>query len=364
MEYSFHIQDPTDENTLYIFEAIVRQVANERLESWRGIYAFATGSAVRSLFVEDPLVSKFARTGQVSIIVGLDAVTDVSALQELKRLSEEYRQFEAKVFFNPNTRLFHPKISHFRQTDGVSILVVGSGNLTRGGLRTNIEAYSVVIGTDGELASLSIWDEFIERHRANIRDIDDEAFEKARQNRVTRRAIPPRIVEAEPEEPPPAEEEDLEEEETALVNSRVLVARVPAAGGRWHQIHLNAAVVSEFFRIKPNSEQRLFLREVQQDGTAESEEVRPLVYSVVNKNYKIEVSARRGADYPERSNPPILVFRELGLRSFRYMLIMPNEEGYEAMLELTERLPPLGKGTRRVLTNYEQIKAVWANCPL
>lgn len=363
MQYTFYIQDPTDDATQYFIEAIIGQVGNQRLESWRGIFAFATGNAVRTLFVEDPLVSRFAREKQVSIIVGLDAVTDVSALQELKRLCDEYENFEAKVFHNPNTRLFHPKISHFRQDDGMSTLIVGSGNLTPGGLRNNIEAYSVIIGSDEELASLSVWDEFLERHRDNIRDIDDEAFEKARQNRIVRRARPLQIREVEPEEPLAAAEEE-EPEDGEAVNSRVLIARVPAAGGRWHQIHLNALVVTEFFRIRPNSEQRLFLRQVRQDGSIGNEEVRPLVYSLANRNYKIEVAARRGEDYPKGGTPPILVFREMGTRIFRYMLIMPGEEGYEELFELTERLPAMGKGTRRVNSNHEQIKAVWADCPL
>jgi HKD family nuclease len=366
MEYALHIQDPTDPNCLYFYEAILREVMSGSLESWRGMFAFVTGGAVKSLFLEDPDVVEFLRMGgEVSLLVGIDAVTNVAALEELSRLTEAYQGFEAKVFFNPTKGLFHPKMSLFRHEDGRIVLIVGSGNLTPKALRKNIEGYSIAIGNEDEFNSLSVWDDFLERHAENIGEIDERALEQARENQAAIRTARPKIREAVPEaEPTVDDDEDIREETEHSPDDRVLIARVPAAGGRWHQVHFNKDVVGEYFRIAPHSEQRLFLREVSEDGSLGEEEIRPVVLSKKNLNYKIEVAARRGEAYPAGGLPPILVFRELGLRNFRYMLLMPNEEGYDEMMHLTDTLPSIGRGLPRVLTTYSNLKAVWASCPL
>jgi HKD family nuclease len=354
MEYTLHIQDPTDPNCLYLYEAIVRQVTSGSLESWHGIFAFATGGAVRNLFQEDPDVVNFINSGgEVSLLVGIDAVTNVSALTELARLTAAHGTFEANVFFNPTKGLFHPKMSLFRHRDGRVVLIVGSGNLTPKGLRKNIEGYSIAVGSEEELASIAVWEDFLQRHINDIGEIDERALEQARQNQAAIRTRKDKAREAEPEEPVVAEEEtrdDEEEEELELEptpNARVLVAQVPAAGGRWHQVHFNKAVV-----------------DVKSDGVLGIEEVRPVILSEHNLNYKIEVAARRDAKYPTGGLPPIIVFRELGLRDFRYILLLPDEEGYEEMHRLTTTLPSVGKGLPRVITTYDNLKNVWPDCPL
>lgn len=363
MEYAFYIQDPTDPDTLYLYEAIIDQVTKGTLESWRGIFAFATGRGVRSLFIEEPSVASFARSGEVSLIVGLDAVTDVAALEELQNLTRTYERFEAKVFFNSGTGLFHPKISHFRHGGGHSTLIVGSCNLTPGGLRRNIEAFSIVTGDDSELSSLIRWDEFLQRHANNIRQIDDQALEEARQNVVIARSRRKKEREVEPEAVPAEVEDEIEEEQDAQ-DARVLVAQVPKAGARWHQVHFNKDVIDKFFRIKHGSPQRLFLRERRRDSSSTGpEEVRPVVYAPANKNYKIEISARRGEAYPS-AGPPIIIFKELGLRNFRYLLLMPGDEGYEEMMDFTNSHESIGKGKARILTSFSEVLRAWPECPL
>lgn len=39
MKFRFHLQDPTDEGTVYLYEAVL-EAAVEAV-SWRGVYAFA-----------------------------------------------------------------------------------------------------------------------------------------------------------------------------------------------------------------------------------------------------------------------------------------------------------------------------------
>jgi hypothetical protein len=146
-------------------------------------------------------------------------------------------------------------------------------------------------------------------------------------------------------------------------STRFLVGQVPGAGGRWRQLHLNEAVVIDFFRIRPHSEERVILRERRADRSYGPTEVRRCVYSEHNKNYKIEVGARRGMDYPT-SGVPIVIFREHLERRFDYMLLFPDEAGHAELLALTQRLPKHGKGFPRAITTASAVKSAWPECPL
>ncbi|NJO00071.1 MAG: hypothetical protein HC875_41140 [Anaerolineales bacterium] len=303
------------------------------------------------------------------MLVGIDAVTNVSALEELVKLNNAYQGFEAKVFLDESRKsgLFHPKASHFHHNDGKSVLILGSGNLTTGGLQGNVEAYAVVSGTDEELASLSAWDHFLELHKEHILEINDRALEIARENqkRLQQRRKPRKPKEKEiieVEEAEVGEDVGVEIHE-AEPETEVLVAQVPKAGGRWRQIHYNKEVVDKFFRIEPQSSQRVQLFEVRSDGTIDEAEIRPLVYSIANKNYKIEVSARHGEAYP-KNTPPVIVLKKIGTRQFNYVLLMPGDDGYAEMLNLTKSRPKLGKGHPRILTTFSEVKLDWPGCTL
>lgn len=371
MECQFYIQDPLDPDTTYLHESIIEQIMQDTLESWRGMYAFATGNGVRNLLIEDHTIATFIKTGRTSLLIGIDAVTNASALEELAKLNEMYKGFEAKIFLDESKKsgLFHPKTSQFHHRDGRSVLILGSGNLTPGGLQGNIEAYAIVTGTDEELASLSVWDHFLKFHtdREHIIEINDRALEIARENQrrlqQRRRSRKPKAREiVEIEEAEIGEDVGIEVPE-AEPETEVLVAQVPKAGGRWRQIHYNKEVVDKFFQIKSQSYQRLQLFEVQSDGTTNDAEIRPLVYSKSNKNYKIEISARHGESYPE-STPPVIVLRKIGTRQFNYILLMPGDDGYMEMLGFTESRPTVGRGLPRVLTTFSEVKSVWPGCPL
>lgn len=66
---------------------------------------------------------------------------------------------------------------------------------------------------------------------------------------------------------------------------------------------------------------------------------RPLVYSERNKNLKIEFDLPDAPDYPTAGTPLLLVL-ELGLRRFRYMLLMPGDPGYAEMRKLGRKRTP------------------------
>jgi len=142
----------------------------------------------------------------------------------------------------------------------------------------------------------------------------------------------------------------------------VLVAQVPKAGGRWHQIHLNAEVMRRFFRLEPGTTIDAEFERVARDGTYHGSVRRPVVFSSTNKNLKIEFDLADAPDYP--AEPPILLILETALRRFRFLVLMPGDQGFAEMKQLNAALEPVGKGHRRVITSLSEVEMRWPTCPL
>ena len=364
MDCEFHFQDPVSPDTVYLLEAIIE--ASRGAESCSGIFAFASRGGVDSL-VCDPEIKDFLHESPMSLLVGIDAVTTRNTLVRLQELEQEFERLDVRIFWNPTNALFHPKVARFEYPDGCRTMIVGSGNLTPGGLRQNFEAFSIMRAAADETLDVTSWDRFLIDHAADMRVIDESTLERAAQN-VVRGHRRLRDVEPDSEVAPGVAEPVLagplaDIEPPVGRTDRFLVARVPKAGERWHQIHFNRNVIEEFFRVQHGTAQRVYLVECRQDGTFAEQEVRPCVYSDANKNPKIEIASHHGEPYPD-AGPPIAVYRELQVRSFAYMLLIPGDPGYDEMFALTEDLPTIGRGVRRVITNTPGIRRVWATSPL
>lgn len=360
MDFEFYMQDPTDPETRYLYEAIIGAVTEAT--TWKGMYAFATRGGVDHL-IDDPVIHEFIRRGgEIDLIVGIDAVTNRQTLERMQELEARHRTFRPRVFWNSTRGLFHPKISQFSYADGRKKLIVGSGNLTPGGLMHNFEAYSVISGGERDMLDLSSFDEFMGRHAADIRAIDLEALERAALNvmRPIIAGIPrPRA----PVAPPMARVPAIPRAAAAATLDRILIAQVPAAGGRWSQVHFNGDIIVQFFRVSNVTVQRVYLTRIDEGGVRGEEEVRPIVYSAANKNHKIEIAAAKGLDYPD-PGPPILVFRERQVRCFDYMLLMPGKPGYTEIARLSQSLPAIGRGMRRAITDMATLAHTWPASPL
>lgn len=360
MKFQFCMQDPSDPGTRYLYEAIIEAAAEAT--TWRGMYAFASRGGVNQL-VEDPVIQRLMeRGGIVDLIVGIDAVTNQPTLERLRELSLRHSEFRPRVFWNGTSGLFHPKISHFGYPDGAGRLIVGSGNLTPGGLMHNFEGYSVLSSAADEVLELSSLDDFLVRHARDIRPIDQEALDRAALNVI-------RAVAGVPRPRPPVTggvrptRAHAAATRAGAVLDRVLIAEVPAAGGRWAQVHFNGDITEQYFRLTDISIQRVYLTQVHQDGSRGDEEVRPCVFSPANRNHKIEIGAARHLLYPS-GDRPLLVFRERQVRVFDYMLLMPAQPGYAQILSLLRRLRSIGRGAHRSITDLQQLSGAWRQCPL
>lgn len=127
-------------------------------------------------------------------------------------------------------------------------------------------------------------------------------------------------------------------------------------------MHLNAEVVRRFFRLALGATERADFERVSRDGIYRGSETNSIVFSQRNKNYKIEFDLSDAPDYPDE--PPILLTLEVALRRFRFMLLMPGDDGFEEMKQLNASLEPVGRGHRRVITTLAKVELRWPACPL
>ncbi len=112
-------------------------------EDSRMAVAFVSAQGLQLL---EPSIRRcLERAGYVEFLVGLDlSVTDPQALRTLHRWSQDYGNVACYCLteLGPSV-VYHPKLYVFRAGEEVRF-VVGSSNLTEGGLRQNIEVNALV----------------------------------------------------------------------------------------------------------------------------------------------------------------------------------------------------------------------------
>ena len=118
-------------------EFLISCLEDSDFEAVNIIVAFAKNSGVLRL---KPALEQFkARGSKINIYVGIDLDgTSYEALVSLSKLADNLYVVHAE-----SNQTFHSKIYNFTKKDS-SIVVVGSNNLTAGGLWTNLESCSIV----------------------------------------------------------------------------------------------------------------------------------------------------------------------------------------------------------------------------
>lgn len=347
------LQDRSDPRAPSLHETILELC--ERASRGGGAFAFATRDAVR-LLLRDSVFQAFASKGSFQLIVGVDDITNINALDALQQASNELRGLTVSVFYHtlPGS-LFHPKFCWFMHRSK-GYLIVGSGNLTARGLRGSWEAFSVTELKPEFASSLEAqWAQWLQLHRSRLRPLDDpEVRARAAQNVVQRKPAQARVVEVEAE---PALAEAAEHE--------ALVAEIPRASTRWNQANFSREIFEGFFGVRPGNVKRVVLQSVDLDGTLGALENRPGV-SVKSHNFRFELEAAAGLDYPAHGRP-IAVFIRIAPGTFRYLLSMPDEPHHERLAsfldkELGDRHRP--NRVRRVITNTSSLLLAWPESPL
>lgn len=317
-----------------------------------GIFAW-TNAAGASALIDDNVFKEFLDRGSFDLVVGVDSITDPPALYFLADRSET-SSLETSAFLNDSPGMFHPKLAWFLGPDQHMTLIVGSANLTMGGLKNNWEAFSVVQldpdEADALILQLAKWREDNEQRLRHV--LDHEVLELAERNAAVNRAM--RRGGSVPPEPPTPPSNVME----------VLVAEIPKSGNRWAQANFDRDNYVNFFGAVVGGTRRIFLQHVADDRTLGPLESRPSV-EVESQNYRFELEAARGRDYPETGRP-IGVFIKTAEESFIYHLTMPGDPGYAELEEFLE-----GRATRqretsmaRVRATVGELKAAWPDSPL
>ena len=332
------IQDLSFSQSYSTHEAIIKSCSSS-IEGY-GAYAFASSSGV-DILLKDKEFDELLDRGHYSMVVGIDQITNLACLETLSEILQQKPNLDVRAFcHDDNGSLFHPKISFFRNQEGGGSLIVGSGNLTLGGLRKNREAFGVIDLSEEELQRMeAYWQSWMTESAERLKDInDEEVINKARENRYVRKPgdtarSREEVVDVEVE----AEQEDektisIQEGWQYYKGSKVLLAEIPKSGNRWKQANFDINTFSTFFGATPgDNSQRILLRSLNDDETMAPIEIRPSV-SVKSQNYRFELDAASGLLYPA-DGKPIGIFIQLTTRMFIYHLFMPGQSNYQEIAE-------------------------------
>lgn len=362
---SLYIQDPSFNKSEYLHEALISACVGKTTGG--GAYAFASKNGVE-LLIEDDNFKQFLKNGKYLLIVGMDEITNLPAIETLKKLQDKYEgHLQVKAYIhNSKGSTFHPKYSWFANEEG-GTLILGSGNLTQKGLRQNREAYAIEQCTKEEIAETKKqWDEWVSHSKMFLFDLNDDIVRECavrntkRMNAVVElqkkvgrsqevkhfvkylEILNGTSVDLKDETKEKAHEvifdEDLDIDLpywTIYLNKEVLIAEIPKSGTRWQQVNFDKKSFEKFFGATcgENGVYRILFRNMRHDGILSEIEIRPSV-SVASQNYRFELDAAKGHDYPSGTERPLGVFVKISPRDFMYELVMPGDEAYSACIEV------------------------------
>ena len=153
--------------------------------------------------------------------------------------------------------------------------------------------------------------------------------------------------------------------ETAKMDRRILIRYVPKAGGRTSQVHFTREIAENYFHFVLGQPQTIRLQQLQLGSDLGPIESRPLVYSESNRNCRIEVSGARelGEHYPASGQRPIIVFEEVEEDLFRYVLLMPGDDGFAELAAHLDALPQ-GRALASDISDLGTILQIWPDYPI
>ena len=242
---------------------------------------------------------------------------------------------------------YHPKTIHVCYGSGREVAYVGSANLTSRGINgLNVEAGIVLDTDDGDPQEFlgpikqAVREWFVSRPQGlfEVRGHDHVTQLEARGILTPHGAPQPHRQEGrEPaNEPfprrgrhhrlPPTLGVGREEDNDT---ADVLIAKL-AGPGRWGQAAFPQWFITNFFGVLPNTDDVLHLSPVTQAAGVGAAEQAACGYKAGSKNwyYELGLAAAIGA-YPQAPLKPIGVFHRIRPHTFRYAILMPDDESYE-----------------------------------
>jgi len=333
------------------------------------------------------VLKRVAKNGEsVRFVLGSNGgsliAKDAKGVLEIVKVSPNC-SFTVVAFKNAE---FHPKCYYIKRSDDSETALVGSGNLTQFGISLNVEAAILLDTCTGDnfavvqeiKDAIDKWASLNENDGAyqikTTQDIEDLRQSKIIDLGNIEVRIPRRKV-LNQKKPKKALKKSLKAHWTISKTpglkppspksvAAVLIAEIPNGGGRWKQANFDRDNFENFFGLTIGDKlKHISLQNVDKKGNLSSVETRQGV-SVKSHNYRIELAAATGLDYPNTS-APIGVFVRVSSNNFRYRLLMPADPHYSILSTYlsTHWSGPIGR-KRRVLTDTKELRKVWHGSPL
>lgn len=339
--------------------------SGNKKDNLRILTAFASGAGVKAIA---PLLDIFLADGNaVEIIFGVDRKgTDRRAVSELRKLQRAHgRQVRVWWFQAPaQSSIFHPKLYLYEHGRHVSA-VVGSANLTCGGLADNFESLilheNFMRKTPIAKSLLTIWRMFAEPRSPLQSEYLTEL--SASNARLLLKKLPQRTkqefsshVSSDNKLWTPLSK--LRLPRTGKIRPREKVTAAKVAGDylimdilketRHTQMQIPLDIVEDFFRVRRHQAADVNIRIMTHDGTTQ-----PISRTLVTSQGKEGSRLMRRLEMPSilHQARPLAVFfiRLAGRREFAFRLIPKRSVFYKTIYALLERKGQQGAAKRRYI---------------
>lgn len=309
---------------------------------------------------------------------------------------------DSYIYYTLNTYIFHPKVYLFENCDYYT-LIVGSNNLTEGGLVRNVECSLLVQdmqGTSVHSAFYAYWKGILNFTEENLYSITKELIDQLYEEKIipsdSERAIisaKKRIdislgeksssrfkksgVQKNPQgfEPKrlkrkiktkktavttgPAREGDVIETPVEI-EENVLIAEI-GGGPRWKQVNFPIAIFEEFFGAeRGNNDYWISIMNISEDGSLGEIERRQAV-SVKSRNYRFEIHCEETkGEYPGDDVRPIAIFVKIDNDEFLYHVLLAKHAAYEKVKEyLYRETKNKARELKRAIVHVEALHALY-----
>ena len=168
-----------DENTSAAKE-LIELFDSSKYDKFTCLVAFASYGGITALTPH--ILRAKANNVKIKIILGVDQkCTSKEALEEVLSWG-----VDSYIYYTLNTNIFHPKVYLFENSDYYT-LIVGSSNLTEGGLVRNVECSLLVQdmqGTSVHSAFYAYWKGILDSTEENLYPITQELIDQLYEEKI------------------------------------------------------------------------------------------------------------------------------------------------------------------------------------
>lgn len=321
-------------------------------------FAYATKDGIELLFA-DPAIRLFAESSPFDLIVGLDGITDLRSIGALERATAKFPQLTVSLFLNPQPgRTFHPKIVWFQHGNS-GATVTGSGNLTKGGLLRNWEAFSAETHDAASITGLiAQWATWKSDHAADLRDLADQA---ARDRAVRNRWVA-RAVRKAAKLPPTMAAQLIATVVAPTVADDAPFLATELIANRLTQPNIRKIDFQDYFGVPLPEGKDLTLYRVYSDGSF-SEPHTTAAFRTAPSNFRFNMQAMKGVVNPGNTRP-VALFERLDPDTFKYLVLLPGDSGYALMQTRLGGPSAGGANSLRARLTLDELEQIWPDCPL